>query len=83
MSNEKRRDFIGNALETEEPAGRAAIDMHEKSIQDGVILALTLRVKDLLPEEKQIYVDHVCSTETGGVRRGGAEVQLQQTSERF
>lgn len=66
MSNEQRRDFVGNALKTEEPAGMAAIDMPAKPIREGVILALTLRVKDLLAEEKQIYVDHVCSAETWG-----------------
>ncbi|WP_107028197.1 hypothetical protein [Ensifer sp. NM-2] len=63
MSENQRRNFVGNALKTKEPTDVAPNDIHEKSI--GVILALTLRVKDLLPEEKQIYVDHVCRTKGG------------------
>ncbi|RWI50527.1 MAG: hypothetical protein EOR16_30170 [Mesorhizobium sp.] len=66
MSDKERGDFFGKALKAEEPAGMAATGMHGKSIRDGVILALTLRVKDLSSKERQTYVNYVCNGKTKG-----------------
>ncbi|KSV64560.1 hypothetical protein N183_34915 [Sinorhizobium sp. Sb3] len=65
LDEKRRRGFVGNALAAEGLADLARNNIHEKSVEEGVILALALRVKDLTPEERKIYVDHVCSTERG------------------